>query len=78
MVVITKPTSPSTAGMVPKHLYQGRYDPGLYRRGCIKVTEALRAKGVQCDDVVIIPNVVTYGTFFDPEGNCFQFASSPV
>lgn len=43
-----------------------------------KVTEALRAKGVKCDDVVSIPGVVTYGTFYDPEGNCFQFASSAM
>jgi catechol-2,3-dioxygenase len=43
-----------------------------------KVTEALRARGVKCDDVVHIPNVVTYGTFYDPEGNRFQFASNAV
>jgi predicted enzyme related to lactoylglutathione lyase len=41
-----------------------------------KVTDALRARGVKCDDVVRIPNVATYGTFYDPEGNRFQFASS--
>jgi predicted enzyme related to lactoylglutathione lyase len=40
------------------------------------VTAALRAKGVKCDDVVDIPGVVTYGTFYDPEGNRIQFASS--
>jgi predicted enzyme related to lactoylglutathione lyase len=41
-----------------------------------QVTEALRAKGVKCDDVIAIPGVVTYGTFNDPEGNRFQFASN--
>jgi predicted enzyme related to lactoylglutathione lyase len=41
-----------------------------------KVTEALRKKGVKCDDVVEIPGVVTYGTFYDPEGNRIQFAES--
>jgi catechol 2,3-dioxygenase-like lactoylglutathione lyase family enzyme len=40
------------------------------------VTKALRAKGVRCDDVVRIPGVVTYGTFYDPEGNRFQSAES--
>jgi predicted enzyme related to lactoylglutathione lyase len=39
-----------------------------------KVTEDLRARGVKCDDVISIPNVVTYGTFHDPEGNRWQFA----
>jgi predicted enzyme related to lactoylglutathione lyase len=37
------------------------------------VTETLRARGVKCEDVVNIPGVVTYGTFFDPEGNRWQF-----
>ena len=41
-------------------------------------TAALRAKGVKCDDVVVIPNMVTYGTFYDPEGNSLQFASTPA
>jgi len=40
-----------------------------------KVTAGLRARGVKCDDVVEIPKMVTYGTFYDPEGNCIQFAS---
>jgi predicted enzyme related to lactoylglutathione lyase len=43
-----------------------------------QVTEALRAKGVRCDDVVHIPGVVTYGTFYDPEGNRLQFAGTAV
>jgi predicted enzyme related to lactoylglutathione lyase len=38
-----------------------------------KATDTLRARGVKCDDVVRITNVVTYGTFYDPEGNRFQF-----
>lgn len=39
-----------------------------------KTTELLRARGVKCDDVIHIPDVVTYGTFYDPEGNRIQFA----
>jgi len=42
-----------------------------------KTTEWLKSKGVRCDDVVSIPGVVTYGTFYDPEGNRIQFAASP-
>ena len=41
-----------------------------------QTTEALRAKGVKCDDVMVIPGVVAYGQFYDPEGNKIQFASS--
>jgi predicted enzyme related to lactoylglutathione lyase len=40
-----------------------------------KVTTALRARGVKCDDVVEIPGMVIYGVFYDPEGNAIQFAS---
>ena len=57
---------PAKGGTTPVFTVQDAY----------QVTEALRAKGVRCDDVVAIPNVVTYGTFYDPEGNRFQFASS--
>ena len=38
-----------------------------------QVDQALRARGVKCGDIVDIPGVVKYGTFFDPEGNRFQF-----
>jgi catechol 2,3-dioxygenase-like lactoylglutathione lyase family enzyme len=41
-----------------------------------KATEALRARGIRCDDVIDIPGVVTYGAFYDPEGNRLEFASS--
>jgi predicted enzyme related to lactoylglutathione lyase len=58
---------PAKGGTTPVFTVQDAY----------QVTKALRAKGIRCDDVVAIPNVVTYGTFYDPEGNRFQFASSP-
>jgi predicted enzyme related to lactoylglutathione lyase len=35
----------------------------------------LRSKGIKCDDVIVIPGMVTYGCFYDPEGNRIQFAS---
>jgi len=41
-----------------------------------KTTEALRGKGIRCDEVVDIPGVVTYGAFYDLEGNRLEFASS--
>jgi predicted enzyme related to lactoylglutathione lyase len=39
------------------------------------VTASLRAKGIKCADVISIPGMVTYGAFYDPEGNMVQFAS---
>jgi predicted enzyme related to lactoylglutathione lyase len=39
-------------------------------------TNTLRTRGVKCDDLVRISNVVTYGTFYDPEGNRFQFTGA--
>jgi len=39
------------------------------------VTATLRAKGIKCDDVMDIPGMVSYGAFYDPEGNMVQFAS---
>jgi predicted enzyme related to lactoylglutathione lyase len=41
----------------------------------VSATEYLRARKVKCDDAVNVPGVVCYGTFYDPEGNRFQFAS---
>jgi predicted enzyme related to lactoylglutathione lyase len=41
------------------------------------VISALRAKGVRCTDPVIIPGVVAYANFFDPEGNKLQIAGMP-
>jgi predicted enzyme related to lactoylglutathione lyase len=40
-----------------------------------KTTDELRARGVKCEDAKVIPGVVAYGTFYDPEGNCIQFAA---
>jgi len=42
------------------------------------VTAELRARNVRCDDPVHIPGVVLYGTFYDPEGNRFQFVSNEM
>ena len=40
-----------------------------------EVTRQLRAKGIKCDDVMVIPGMVTFGGFYDLEGNRIQFAS---
>ncbi|MBI3764219.1 MAG: VOC family protein [Chloroflexi bacterium] len=42
-----------------------------------KTVVELRKRGVKCDDAVEIPGMVTYATFFDPEGNRIQIAQSP-
>ena len=34
----------------------------------------LRKKGVKCDDVIAVPNMVTYADFYDPDGNRLQVA----
>lgn len=34
----------------------------------------LRGRGVKCDDVIAVPNMVTYATFYDPDGNQLQVA----
>jgi predicted enzyme related to lactoylglutathione lyase len=41
------------------------------------VTADLRSRGVKCDDVIVIPGMVTYGTFYDPFGNRIQFVTVP-
>lgn len=42
-----------------------------------KTVEELRRRGVKCDDVIAIPNMVTYATFYDPDGNRLQVAGPP-
>ncbi len=42
-----------------------------------KTIEELRKRGVKCDDVEAIPNMVTYANFYDPEGNRLQVAGPP-
>lgn len=43
----------------------------------VKTVEELRAKGVKCEDPIGIPNMTTYATFYDPEGNKLQIAGAP-
>ncbi len=37
----------------------------------------LRRKGVKCDEVIAVPNMVTYADFYDPDGNRLQVAGPP-
>lgn len=37
----------------------------------------LRRRGVKCDEVIAIANMVTYATFYDPDGNKLQVAGPP-
>lgn len=37
----------------------------------------LRRRGVKCDEMVSIPQMVSYATFYDPEGNQLQVAGPP-
>lgn len=41
------------------------------------VIEELRRRGVGCEDVVAIPEMVTYANFYDPDGNRLQVAGLP-
>jgi predicted enzyme related to lactoylglutathione lyase len=42
-----------------------------------KAVAELRKRGVKCDDVEAIPNMVTFASFYDPEGNRLQVAGPP-
>lgn len=42
-----------------------------------KMVEELRKRGVRCEDVVSVPNMVTYANFYDPDGNRLQIAGPP-
>jgi predicted enzyme related to lactoylglutathione lyase len=44
---------------------------------CYTVVAELRKRGVKCDDPVGIPKMVTYASFYDPDGNRLQMASAP-
>ncbi|MEN6571817.1 MAG: VOC family protein [Anaerolineaceae bacterium] len=37
----------------------------------------LRKRGVKCEDVVAIPEMVTYADFYDPDGNLLEVAGPP-
>jgi predicted enzyme related to lactoylglutathione lyase len=72
------------------HLAIGQWrGPGPFPRGdggativfgvedAYTAVEELRRRGVKCDDVIAIPNMVTYANFYDPDGNRLQVAGPP-
>ncbi len=44
---------------------------------CYQAVAELRKRGVRCDDVIAIPQMVTYADFYDPDGNRLQVAGPP-
>jgi len=60
-------------GPVPSH--EGTTTLVLTVDDAHEATRQLRARGIRCDDPMTIPGMVTYGGFYDPEGNHIQFAS---
>ncbi len=42
-----------------------------------KAVEELRRRGVKCDEVIAVPNMITYANFYDPDGNLLQLAGPP-
>ncbi|HYG64511.1 MAG TPA: VOC family protein [Thermoanaerobaculia bacterium] len=46
-------------------------------RDCYESCAELRRRGVQCEEPVAVPGVITYCTFYDPFGNRLQMCSDP-
>lgn len=44
---------------------------------CHAAVAALRNQNVRCDEPVGVPGVVTYASFYDPDGNRLQMCSAP-
>jgi len=44
---------------------------------CYATAKTLRDRGVKCDEPVVIPNMVTYVSFYDPFGNRLQACTEP-
>lgn len=42
-----------------------------------EAVKELRQRGVKCEDVIAIPQMVTYASFYDPDGNRLQVAGPP-
>lgn len=42
-----------------------------------KTVEELRARGVKCDDVEVVPELIAFANIYDPEGNRLQVAGPP-
>ena len=63
-------------GPGPAPAQQGGAVPTFTVANAPEVIKQLRSKGVKCDDIQVIPGMVTLGTFYDPEGHRLMFAES--
>ncbi|MCC6891946.1 MAG: VOC family protein [Anaerolineae bacterium] len=74
----------STAGNISLVPPEGEWQPSnstsivLNTPDCTAAVQALRAKGVRCDDPVNVPGMVNYFSFYDPFGNRLQGCSEPL
>lgn len=50
----------------------------LNTENCYRSCDELRARGVRCDDPVLVPGVIVYCSFYDPFGNRLQMCSEPL
>lgn len=46
----------------------------FYVKDASKTVQELRARGVKCDDVQVVPGTVAFSNFYDPEGNVIGIA----
>ncbi len=46
----------------------------FYVKDAFQTVAELRARGVRCDDVRVVPGIVATSQFFDPEGNAIGIA----
>jgi catechol 2,3-dioxygenase-like lactoylglutathione lyase family enzyme len=63
-------------GPGPAPAVEGGATPTFTVDNAQEVTKRLRGKGVKCDDVQVIPGMITIGTFYDPEGHRLTFVES--
>jgi catechol 2,3-dioxygenase-like lactoylglutathione lyase family enzyme len=55
----------------------GGTTPVLNTPDCHTLYEALRRQGVRCEPPAVIPGLLTYCTFYDPDGNRLQAIGPP-
>ena len=68
-LAVTLPTEGSRPG--------GGTTPVFNTDDCFALCAELRWRGVRCEDPVIVPGLLTYCTFYDPDGNRLQAISAP-
>ncbi|HEU0295065.1 MAG TPA: VOC family protein [Anaerolineales bacterium] len=56
----------------------GGTTPVLNTADCQILFTELKKRGVRCDEPVVIPGLLMYCTFYDPDGNRLQAISDPL